>query len=84
MKKKLKPDDALHRWCEMLTKSNVKPDEVPAGWFSIATLAEKLEKSHCTMSERVRRLVSQGLAERKDFMIQLEQVTRKVPHYRLK
>jgi len=84
MKKRLQKDADLTRWCDVLTKSKVKPDHVPAGWFTIAALAAELEKSHCNTSERVRRLVSQGLAERKDFIIQLDQVIRKVPHYRLK
>jgi len=84
MKKQLKKDADLTRWCDMLTQSSVKPEPVPEGWFTIAALAAELEKSHCNTSERVRRLVSQGLAERKEFVIQLEQRVRKVPHYRLK
>lgn len=84
MKKQLKKDAELTRWCDLLTQSSVKPEAVPEGWFTIAALAAELEKSDRSTSQRVRRLFSQGMIERKDFLIQLEQVVRKVPHYRLK
>lgn len=79
-----KPDAELARWCEILSQSAVSIDEVPAGWFSVAQLADQLGKSICNTSERVRKMVKNGLAERKDFRIQLEQRVRPVPHYRLK
>lgn len=78
-----KPDAELARWCEVLSRSSVMPEEVPAGWFTVAQLADELGKSVCNTSERVRKMVKNGLAERKDFAIQLEQRVRPVPHYRL-
>lgn len=79
-----KPDAELARWCQILSQSSVAPDEVPAGWFTVAQLADKLDRSHCNTSERVRKMVAAGKAEKKMFRIQLEEKVRPVPHYRLK
>jgi hypothetical protein len=84
MKKQMKKDSELMRLCDMLTTSTVKPDVVPEGWFTIATLADQIGKSVCITSERVRKMVLHGKVERKDFKIQLEQRVRPVPHYRIK
>ena len=84
MKKQMKKDADLMRLCDMLTTSNVKPDVVPEGWFTVATLADQIGKSVCMTSERVRKMVLRGTVERKNFKIQLEQRVRPVPHYRLK
>ena len=79
-----KPNDDLARWCQILSQSSMAPDEVPAGWFTVAQLADKLDRSHCNTSERVRKMVAAGKAEKKMFRIQLEEKVRPVPHYRLK
>ena len=79
-----RPDDDLARWCQILSQSSVVPDKVPAGWFTVAQLADKLDRSHCNTSERVRKMVAAGKAEKKMFRIQLEEKVRPVPHYRLK
>lgn len=87
MKKKITAEQiesSLAAFCQEISKGTVQPEKVPAGWFTVAELAEQLGKSHCNTSERVRRLVKIGKAERKDYTIQLEQRVRKVPHYRLK
>ena len=84
MKRELKKDADLTRWCDMLSQGIVQPEIVPEGWFTTADLAARLGKSHCNTRERVRRLVKLGKADRKDFVIQLEQCVRKTPHYRLK
>lgn len=76
-------ESSLADFCEEINKGTVQPEKVPAGWFTVAELAEQLGKSHCNTSERVRRLVKIGKAERQDFTIQLEQRVRPVPHYRL-
>lgn len=81
---KSKPDAELARWCQILSQSSVAPDEVPAGWFTVAQLADKLNRSHCNTSERVRKMVAAGKAEKKMFRIQLEEKVRPVSHYRLK
>lgn len=77
-------ESSLSAFCNELNRQMVNLDVVPPGWFTVAELAEQLGKSHCNTSERVRRLVKMGRAERKDFTIQLEQRARPVPHYRLK
>ena len=79
-----KADKELQRWCDELSGSTIPPDDVPAGWFTVAQLANKLDRSHCNTSERVRKMVSAGKAEKKTFRIQLEERVRPVPHYRLK
>jgi predicted transcriptional regulator len=84
MKKQKQKDSDLRRWCDMLSTSSVLPDEIPEGWFTVATLADQIGKSICTTSQRVRKMVVRGIVERKDFKIQLEQRVRPVPHYRLK
>ena len=77
-------ESSLAEFCQELKKSPVKLDTVPPGWFTVADLAEELGKSICTTSERVRKMVKDGAVERQDFVIQLEQRVRPVPHYRLK
>jgi hypothetical protein len=77
-------ESSLTEICKELKKSPVQVDHVPAGWFTVAELAEEMGKSICITSERVRKLVKRGVLERKDYIIQLEQRARAVPHYRLK
>jgi predicted transcriptional regulator len=75
---------SLAQFVTELKKSSVKLDHVPAGWFTVADLAAEVGKANVTISQRIRKMVKTGQAERQDFTIQLEQVARKVPHYRLK
>lgn len=76
---------SLKRFSQELVKcSSVQPDKVPPGWFTIAELADHIGKAVCTTSQRVKRMLKRGQVERQDFVIQLEQRTRPVPHYRLK
>jgi hypothetical protein len=84
MKKKLPNDPELKKWCDILTQSSVPVDVVPKGWHTVAEIAQESGKALVTTSQRIRLLVKQGLADRKDFRIQLEQRVRPVPHYRLK
>ena len=79
-----KADKELQRWCEVLSGSTLAPEEVPEGWFTVAQLAERLDRSVCNTSERVRRMVAAGKAEKKSFRIQLAEKVRPVSHYRLK
>ena len=76
-------ESSLSAFCAELGKGALQPEKVPAGWFTVNQLAAELDKAPVTISERVRRLVAQGKAERQDYAIQLEQRVRKVPHYRL-
>lgn len=82
--KKSAPDPDLARWCAVLSAPSVAPELVPAGWFTVAQLAEKFNRSICNTSERVRRRVAAGKVEKKMFRIQLAKKVRPVPHYRLK
>ena len=75
---------SLAAFCHRLAQPKVDIDEVPPGWFTVSELAAELNKATITVSERVRKLIKTGQAERRDFTIQLEQMARKVPHYRLK
>ena len=79
-----KPDDDLARWCQILSQSSIVPDKVPDGWFTVAQLADRIDPSNSNTSERVRKMVAAGKAEKKMFRIQLEEKVRPVPHYRLK
>ena len=76
-------EDSLAEFCKKLSRPNVALDVVPPGWFTVSALALKLNKATITISERVRRMVMNGEAERQDFTIQLDQRARKTPHYRL-
>ena len=82
--KPTKPDADLAAWCAMLSQSSIAPETVPPGWFTVAQLSSKWGRSVCTTGERVKRLYRDGKVERKDFIIQLDQVVRRTPHYRLK
>jgi len=77
-------ESSLADFCQQLAQPKVKLDDVPPGWFTVAELAAELNKAHVTVSERIRKLIKAGAAERQDFVIQLEQRARPVPHYRLK
>ena len=79
-----KPDANLAKWCEILSSPSITAEQVPEGWFTVAQLAQKVDRSHCNTSERVRKMVAAGKAEKKMFRIQLEEKVRPVPHYRLK
>jgi|Laugrefbdmm110sn_1035136.scaffolds.fasta_scaffold03781_3 hypothetical protein len=74
---------SLEAFCREMVKPTVTPDVIPPGWFTVSDLAHKSGKAPFTVSQRIRNMVKNGEAERKDFAIQLEQVVRKTPHYRL-
>ena len=77
-------ESSLTAFCQQLAQPKVDIDEVPPGWFTVSELAAELGKAPVTVSQRIRKMLKTGQAERQDFTIQLEQVVRKVPHYRLK
>jgi hypothetical protein len=76
-------ESSLSAFCQKLGKPTSAPDVVPPGWFTVSDLANKSGRAPVTVSQRIRHMVKNGEAERKDFAIQLEQVVRKTPHYRL-
>jgi hypothetical protein len=80
---KAKPDPDLAKWCAALA-SPVIEDTVPPGWMTARELAKKLGKADSTMNHLLVRAVAEGRAERQSFRIVSGQVTRPVPHYRLK
>jgi acyl CoA:acetate/3-ketoacid CoA transferase beta subunit len=80
---KPKPDPDLAAWCEALA-SPIVPDEVPPGWLTARELATKLKKGNSTMNHLLATAVAEGRAERQLFRIASGQVTRPVPHYRLR
>ena len=84
MSKRAQPDADLARWCAVLSAPSVAPEVVPPGWFTVAQLADKLDRSICNTSQRIRQMVAAGKAEKRMFRIQLAEKVRPVPHYRLK
>jgi hypothetical protein len=82
-KKLTTPDPDLAKWCAALATSAAL-DAVPPGWLTARQLAAKLGKSRNTMGSLLASAVREGRAERKDFRIVNGQVTRPVPHYRLR
>jgi hypothetical protein len=82
--KNVTPDADLAAWCAVLSASSVVPEVVPPGWFTVSQLAAKWGRSECTTGERVKRLFRAGQIERQDFVVQLQQVVRRTPHYKLK
>jgi hypothetical protein len=83
-KKPTAEDLAAAAWCAVLSASTVVPEVVPPGWFTVSQLAAKWGRSECTTGERVKRLFRAGQIERQDFVVQLQQVVRRTPHYKLK
>lgn len=79
-----KPDTDLAAWCAALSQSSITPEVVPPGWFTVRQLATQWGRSECTTGERVKRLFRAGQVEKKDFIIKLDQIVRRTPHYRLK
>jgi hypothetical protein len=82
--KPTKPDADLAAWCAVLSQSSITPETVPPGWFTVRQLSTQWGRSECTTGERVKRLYRDGKIERKDFIVQLQEVVRRTPHYRLK
>jgi hypothetical protein len=70
-------------WAAALA-SPIVADEVPRGWMTARALATKLKKGNSTMNHLLVRAVAEGRAERQSFRIVSGQVTRPVPHYKLK
>ena len=79
-----KPDPDLALWCKQLATVGAAPEVVPPGWFTVKQIAEAERRSECVTSEKIKKLVERGGAERKEFTIRLAQKVRPVPHYRLK
>ena len=85
MKKKPSAEDlTAAAWCAVLSQSSIAPETVPPGWFTVRQLATQWGRSECTTGERVKRLFRAGQVEKKDFIIKLDQIVRRTPHYRLK
>jgi hypothetical protein len=76
-------DPDLAKWCAALATPTIT-DTVPAGWHTTREIAASLGKGGSTIGSLLCRAVREGRAERQDFRITSGQVTRPVPHYRLK
>jgi hypothetical protein len=70
-------------WAAALV-SPIIPDEVPPGWLTARQLAKKLNKPESTMGKLLNHAVVEGRAAKQSFRITSGQVTRPVPHYRIK
>ena len=79
-----KADPDLAQWCAALAQITAPVDVVPPGWHSSKAIAQKLKLPKATLKPRLRALVSSGRCERRMFRVRLKQLTRPVPHYRLK
>ncbi len=76
-------DPDLAKWCEVLSTS-VMVDVVPPGWLTATAIADKLNRSRRTIGTMLTAAVTNGKAEKQSFRITSGQVTRPVPHYKLK
>ena len=78
------PDADLALWCAQLATVGALPEAVPPGWFTVKQIAKAEGRSECVTSEKIKKLMDRGGAERKEFTIRLAQKVRPVPHYKLK
>jgi hypothetical protein len=76
-------DPDLAKWCAALATPTIT-DTIPPGWHTTREIAASLGKGGSTVGGLLCRAVREGRAERQDFRITSGQVTRPVPHYRLK
>jgi hypothetical protein len=85
MKKKITAEDlTASAWAAALAAVMPLTEPVPEGWFTILQLSKKTKTAVPTLQTKMRHLVSEGKAERKNFRIKLLTNVRPVPHYRLK
>jgi predicted transcriptional regulator len=82
-KRATKPDPSLAAWCAALAESSVAAEAVPAGWFTVADLADEMKRDRSTISQRMRDMVKRGKAESRRFRIMTGRGVYPVPHYRL-
>ena len=80
----LQPDPDLAQWCAALAQITTPVDVVPPGWHSAKAIAEKLKLPKATLKPRLRALLDSGACECRMFRVRLKQLTRPVPHYKLK
>lgn len=84
MSKRAKPDPDLAQWCAALAEVTAPVDVVPPGWHQAKAISEKLKLPKATLKPRLRALLASGQCERRMFRVRLKQLTRPVPHYRLR
>ena len=70
-------------WAAALASPMVT-DQVPAGWFTSKEIGRQLGKADSTVGALLSRAVAEERAERQQFRIVVGEITRPVPHYRLK
>jgi hypothetical protein len=76
-------DADLAAWCAALAEPCIAAEAVPAGWFTVADLADQTQRRPVTVSGRMRDFVRQGKAEMRRFRIMTGRGVYPVPHYRL-
>ncbi len=76
-------DAELSAWCAVLS-SPAPVETVPEGWLTARQIAAKLGKGNSTVGALLVRAVRDGKAQRQNFKVTSGQVTRPIPHYRLK
>jgi hypothetical protein len=77
-------DPDLAAWCAALAEPTIAAEAVPAGWFTVAELADEIKRDRSTVSQRMGDMVKRGKAEMKRFRIVTGRGVYPVPHYRLK
>ena len=76
---------SLKQFGQELGKYNTaRAEKVPAGWYTMAELADEIGISESNARRRVSFMVKEGRVEKRFFRIMLERQVRPVPHYRLK
>jgi predicted transcriptional regulator len=81
---KLCQDKDLAAWCAALAEPTIATEQVPAGWFTVADLADEMKRDRSTVSQRMRDMVKRGKAEMRRFRIMTGRGVYPVPHYKLK
>jgi DNA-binding MarR family transcriptional regulator len=77
-------DPSLAAWCAALAEPCIAAEAVPAGWFTVADLADEMKRDRSTVSQRMRDMVKRDKAEMSRFRIVTGRGVYPVPHYKLK
>jgi hypothetical protein len=73
----------LAAWCAALAEPTIPTEQVPAGWFTVAQLADETRHARATIGARMRDMVRRGKAETRRFRVMTGRGVYPVPHYRL-
>lgn len=73
---------SLGAWVKHLEET-FQEDEVPEGWATIRDIANSAGQSIYAVRGRLDRMVQEGKAESRQFLIRLDVGVKKVSHYKL-